>query len=123
MTRRGFLAGLTGAITAPGFLLGSAQAAEGTLGQLKKPASFWKPLVSPEAYGVLFHEDTEHSFSSPLYEEHRAGTFLCAACYLPLFSSKAKYNSGTGWPSFFEALRSAERRVGKEWRSRWSAYH
>jgi peptide-methionine (R)-S-oxide reductase len=53
---------------------------------------------------VLFEEATEPPFTSPLNEEHRAGTFLCAACNLPLFLSKAKFDSGTGWPSFYEAL-------------------
>ena len=103
MTRRGFLAGLAGTLLTGGAAAGD----EEVLGQLKKPASFWKPLVSPAAFGVLFHEDTERSFSSPLYEEHRPGTFVCAACYLPLFSSKTKYDSGTGWPSFYESLPNA----------------
>jgi peptide-methionine (R)-S-oxide reductase len=73
-------------------------------GRLELPASRWKELLPEKAYDVLFEEATERPFSSPLNEEKRAGTFVCAACFLPLFSSKAKFDSGTGWPSFYEAL-------------------
>ena len=64
----------------------------------------WKKILEPARYGVLFEEDTERPRSSPLNLEKRAGTFVCAACRLPLFSSKTKYESGTGWPSFFESI-------------------
>jgi len=67
-------------------------------------ADGWRARLSPEAYGVLFEHDTEHPGSSPLDAEARAGQFICAACYLPLFSSAHKYNSGTGWPSFWQAI-------------------
>ncbi|MEE4379097.1 MAG: peptide-methionine (R)-S-oxide reductase MsrB [Candidatus Competibacteraceae bacterium] len=66
-----------------------------------KPEAEWRKQLSPEAYKVLFHEDTERPFSSPLNDEKRPGVFVCAACRLPLFSSAMKYDSGTGWPSFF----------------------
>jgi peptide-methionine (R)-S-oxide reductase len=56
---------------------------------------------------VLRHEDTETPFTSPLNDEHRAGIFACAGCALPLFSSKTKFNSGTGWPSFWQPLPKA----------------
>jgi peptide-methionine (R)-S-oxide reductase len=88
-------------------VLSDCAGAEPVLGQIGKPASFWKPLLSEPAWDVLFKEDTERPFSSPLYDEHRAGTFICAACYLPLFKSEAKFDSGTGWPSFFEPLPNA----------------
>jgi peptide-methionine (R)-S-oxide reductase len=71
---------------------------------LVRPHAEWRKLLAPEAYEVLFEEGTEPPYSSPLEKEKRAGTYLCAACFLPLFSSKAKFDSGTGWPSFFEAL-------------------
>ena len=71
---------------------------------LKKPLAEWQKLLPADAYAVLFEEDTERSFTSPLNNEHRAGTFICAACALPLFSSTTKFDSGTGWPSFYEAL-------------------
>lgn len=64
----------------------------------------WKPLVSDDAYRVLFEEATERPYTSPLNHENRKGTFLCAACYLPLFRSEHKFDSGTGWPSFFDVI-------------------
>ena len=69
----------------------------------------WKAKLSPAAYQVLRHENTERPFSSPLNEEHRAGIFSCAGCALPLFSSKTKFDSGTGWPSFWAPLPTAVR--------------
>src|SRR5512145_2769344 len=67
---------------------------------LNKPKSEWKEILEPARYAVLFREDTERPGSSPLNAEKRKGTFICAACYLPLFASEHKYESGTGWPSF-----------------------
>ncbi len=67
----------------------------------------WKALLTPEQFAVLRQEKTEAPNSSPLLDEHRKGVFACAGCDLPLYSSVAKYDSGTGWPSFFEALPNA----------------
>ena len=64
----------------------------------------WKNLLSAEAFSVLRKEGTERPFSSPLNEEKRKGIFYCAGCQLALFSSKTKFDSGTGWPSFFDHL-------------------
>ncbi len=64
----------------------------------------WKAKLTPEAYKVLRHEGTERAFTSPLNDEHRKGTFYCAGCAWPLFASDQKYNSGTGWPSFWAPL-------------------
>lgn len=64
----------------------------------------WKKILPPDAYRILFEAGTEPRYSSPLLKERRTGTFICAACYLPLFSSKTKYKSGTGWPSFWAPL-------------------
>lgn len=72
--------------------------------ELEKPKEEWKQLVSPEAYDVLFREGTERAGTSPLNDEKRPGTFVCAACNLPLFKSSAKFDSGTGWPSFWEPI-------------------
>src|SRR5919109_206760 len=72
--------------------------------KLEKSKSEWRKLLSREQYRVLFEEGTEPAFSSSLDKEKRAGTYICAACYLPLFSSKAKFDSGTGWPSFTEPI-------------------
>ena len=71
---------------------------------LKKSDAEWRKLLAPDAFDVLFDEDTERPGSSPLNQEKRHGLFLCAACYLPLFESDAKYESGTGWPSFFQPI-------------------
>ncbi|WP_426262899.1 peptide-methionine (R)-S-oxide reductase MsrB [Sphingomonas sp. PWP1-2] len=67
----------------------------------------WKAKLSPAAYNVLRHEGTEAPYSSPLNKEHRAGIFSCAGCALPAFSSKTKFESGTGWPSFWAPLANA----------------
>ncbi len=64
----------------------------------------WRRILTPEAYEVLRHEATEAAFSSPLNHEHRQGVYTCAGCGLPLFASSKKFDSGTGWPSFFEAI-------------------
>jgi len=74
------------------------------IAKLSKPSSEWRQLLPPQAYTVLFEEATERPFSSPLNNEKRQGMFVCAACYLPLFESSAKFDSGTGWPSFFQPL-------------------
>ncbi len=67
----------------------------------------WAALLPPETYRILFEEDTEFACSSGLLAEKRDGTFVCAACFHPLFDSRAKYESGTGWPSFRETLPGA----------------
>lgn len=72
--------------------------------KLKKPKAEWRELLEKEAYLVLFEEKTERAFTSPLLNEKRKGNYLCAACYLPLFESEAKFESGTGWPSFFKTI-------------------
>lgn len=64
----------------------------------------WRAQLPADAYGVLFEEDTERPFSSALNDEKRDGLFACRACSLPLFSSAMKYDSGTGWPSFFTCI-------------------
>ena len=75
--------------------------------KLEKPKAEWRKLLPAAAYSVLFEARTEPPFSSPLDKETRRGTFACAACHLPIFSSNAKFDSGTGWPSFWEALPNA----------------
>jgi peptide-methionine (R)-S-oxide reductase len=64
----------------------------------------WRKLLSPAAYDVLRHEGTEPPFTSPLLHEKRTGIFHCAGCALPLYSSATKFDSGTGWPSFWDHL-------------------
>lgn len=67
----------------------------------------WADDLPPDSCRVLFDEGTERAGSSPLNREKRAGTFVCASCHQPLFASSAKYESGTGWPSFFQPLPGA----------------
>lgn len=74
---------------------------------LSKSKSEWQALLPPKTYGVMFEEDTEPPGTSPLNAEKRDGTFVCAACALPLFDSKTKYESGTGWPSFWKPFPEA----------------
>jgi peptide-methionine (R)-S-oxide reductase len=67
----------------------------------------WRKMLSGGQYAVLRQEGTERPFTSPLLHEERAGTFACAGCDLPAFSSKTKFDSGTGWPSFWAPLEGA----------------
>ncbi len=71
---------------------------------LDKKRDEWRPLVSSSEYNILFEEGTEPSGSSPLNHVKEDGTFICAACYLPLFEFDKKYESGTGWPSFYNVI-------------------
>lgn len=80
------------------------RADHGKIQQLKLPDSEWRKRLTPEQYNILREEGTEYPYSSPLNSEKREGTYLCAGCDLPLFESFAKYDSGTGWPSFFQGI-------------------
>ena len=105
MNRRQLLIGASGLFVSsllPAFAKGSARVAP-----LVKSKSEWKALLPPDRYAILFEAGTEPAGSSPLDREKRAGTFICAACYLPLFDSATKYDSGTGWPSFYDYLPGA----------------
>ena len=111
-TRRGFLAGASGAA-----LLGAgawawrgtanAAQAEGATFEVTKTPAEWKAELTPEQYYVLREKGTERAYSSPLDHEKREGIYHCAGCNLALYSSKAKFDSGTGWPSFYEPLPGA----------------
>jgi peptide-methionine (R)-S-oxide reductase len=102
---------LTAVIGAAGVLLASgrqvlAHAVDKSLKfeRLDQPESHWRGLLTEAQFDILFEEGTEPAGSSPLDAEKRAGTFVCAACYLPLFESETKYDSGTGWPSFYAPI-------------------
>ena len=71
---------------------------------MNKTNEEWKRILSPDQYNVTREKGTEAPFSSPLNEIHEQGIFECVACELPLFSSKAKFDSGTGWPSFWQPI-------------------
>ncbi len=92
-------------LAAFGFTIGCGKAVEakGSFAITKTDAQ-WRALLSPASYRVLRQEDTERPFTSRLNDEHRAGTFVCAGCAQKLFSSKTKFDSGTGWPSFYQPL-------------------
>ena len=79
----------------------------------------WRALLTPDQYAVLRQQGTERAFTSPLDHEKRSGTFSCAGCANALFSSKTKFDSGTGWPSFYKPLPNA---VGNEATTRRSAW-
>ena len=108
MTRRRLLAGSVFAGAAALFA-GRRMDARAEAFEVVKTDEEWKTLLSPDAYAVLRHEATERAFTSPLNEEKRAGTFACAGCDLPLYSSTTKFDSGTGWPSFWDAMPDAIR--------------
>ena len=82
------------------------QAAEGTF-EVTMTDDEWKKKLSPDAYNVLRQQGTEYPGTSPLLNEHRVGMFSCAGCDLTNFDSKTKFDSGTGWPSFFDVLPNA----------------
>ncbi|MFL6230435.1 MAG: peptide-methionine (R)-S-oxide reductase MsrB [Pyrinomonadaceae bacterium] len=111
MNRRFFLKsgaalGAFAALPGAAFALASNDKAGGRksdppLVKVLKSDEEWKRILTPEQYRVMRRAATEAPFSSPLNEEHGKGVFECAACELPLFSSETKFNSGTGWPSFY----------------------
>lgn len=92
--------------------------------KIEKPDAEWRQTLSGEAYQVLRHEGTERPGSSPLNDEKRGGTYVCAGCDAPLFSSDMKFDSGTGWPSFFTTLPGAFE-TSRDFRMIWprTEYH
>jgi len=74
---------------------------------VQKTEEEWRAILSPEAYRVLRCHGTERAGTSPLNREKRAGVYACAGCGAPLFTSEAKFDSGTGWPSFFRPIEGA----------------
>ncbi|HEY5656546.1 MAG TPA: peptide-methionine (R)-S-oxide reductase MsrB [Myxococcota bacterium] len=108
MSRRGLLKGAFAALLSagagrPASAAGSEAPAD-AIEKLSLPLEEWRRRLTPEQYRVLFEEGTERAFSSSLDKEKREGTYVCAACHLPLFESSAKFDSGTGWPSFFRPI-------------------
>ena len=92
---------------------GTAAATDGHFEITRTPEE-WRKLLTPEQYAVLREEDTERPFTSPLNHEKGKGVFTCAGCDLPLFSSETKFDSGTGWPSFYAPIEGAVE-SGKDW--------
>ncbi len=110
MQRRHFVIGALGLAGAAGLsqLISSAgRAKTAETFEVTRSEAEWKQALSPQQFDVLRHHATERPFSSPLNDEHRAGAFHCAGCELALFRSDTKFDSGTGWPSFFAPIDGA----------------
>jgi peptide-methionine (R)-S-oxide reductase len=112
VTRRGIILGAGGLAAAAAFGTRAlrwespAMAAKGTFEITRTPEE-WRKLLTPDQYAILREEGTERAFTSPLNDEKRKGTFACAGCDLPLFASETKFESGTGWPSFWAPIENA----------------
>jgi len=110
MTRRNWLLAGTGLLAALGIgrLAGGAQTpAKSQHFEIEHTEEQWRALLTSQQYAVLREQATERPFSSALNHEKRRGTFTCAGCTLALFSSTTKFDSGTGWPSFWQPLDDA----------------
>ena len=105
MHRREFL-GIAGlSLVVPATMWGkSMTTSKETIAKLEKSKAEWRELLEKDRYRILFEDGTERAFTSSLLEEKRAGTFICAACYLPLFDASTKFESVTGWPSFYQEI-------------------
>ncbi|HET7730296.1 MAG TPA: peptide-methionine (R)-S-oxide reductase MsrB [Usitatibacter sp.] len=101
MNRRQFTAALAGLFAVHGT---ASAAAPAPIAKVTLSDGEWKKRLTEEQYRVLRHEGTERAGSSPLNNEKRRGTYVCAGCELPLFKSETKYESGTGWPSFWDYI-------------------
>ena len=108
MNRRRFLSGFFGLvaavlITRKGF--GKGEESTVKIEKINKTADEWRKILTPEQFYVLREEGTERPFTSPLNDTKGKGRYVCAGCELPLFSSEMKFDSGTGWPSFFTSIK------------------
>jgi peptide-methionine (R)-S-oxide reductase len=106
MKRRTFILGITATLVAPLLTPRPGLAAQEQRGfsKLKLSDEQWRQRLTPQRYHILREAGTEAAHSSPLNDEKRDGHFVCAGCELPLFTSAMKYDSGTGWPSFFDVI-------------------
>jgi len=104
LDRRGLLgAGALGTIAVV-MALSSGRALASTAYEVRRTPAKWRRRLGPDRFRILREAGTERAYTSPLNKEKRRGTFACAGCALPLFSSTTKFDSGTGWPSFYAAL-------------------
>ena len=102
MTRRGLLA-----MSAAAMGLGALRAGAVETFEITRTDAEWRAMLSDLEYRVMREEGTERAFTSPLNDEKREGVFLCRGCDLPVYDSATKFDSGTGWPSFYEAIGGA----------------
>ncbi len=110
LTRRMFYSTSTiiaGGIMAMNWRGAQSHARAGVIFEITRPDEEWRRLLTPEQFQVLRKHGTERAGTSPLDREKRAGLFSCAGCDLPLYASTTKFDSGTGWPSFWQALDNA----------------
>ena len=110
LTRRNVLStgtAIAGAMVATACFGGGEAAADNDVYAVTHTDAEWRKLLSPAAYMVLRHEDTERPGTSPLESEERKGIYNCAGCDLPAYDSATKFHSGTGWPSFYQPIKGA----------------
>jgi peptide-methionine (R)-S-oxide reductase len=109
MNRRHFLGRTAGALAGAAFVadVRAADAPAAPIAKVVKTDAEWRKVLTPVQYNILREEGTERPFSSPLNHEKRKGTFLCVGCDLLLFESATKFDSGTGWPSFWTSVKGA----------------
>ena len=120
MNRRLFVsAAFTTVVTfaAPRAVLAATEttAKAGDFPAIKKSRKEWQQLLPDAQFDILFEEATERPWSSELNDEKREGTYVCAACFLPLFESTTKFDSGTGWPSFYQSI-EGNTGVKRDWK-------
>lgn len=115
MKRGAFIAAASAAALALSFGVGLPARVRAGRYEVEHTPEEWRKLLGDKRYAVLRENGTEPAFSSPLNAEKRAGTYVCAGCALPLFSSKTKFDANEGWPSFYDVLpRAIEKRADYE---------
>ncbi len=126
LSRRNLLSMSVGSALALAMKAGTMGLAHATaFNELEVDDATWRRWLSDKAYRVLRQEETERAFSSPLDKETRTGTYVCAGCFLPLFSSDHKYNSRTGWPSFWQPISDENIGTKRDFKLIWprTEYH
>jgi peptide-methionine (R)-S-oxide reductase len=129
MRRRAVINGLLGALAFRALPVsargdGYAHTVATAFAPLKTRNLPWHQLLDQDRFEILFLQETEFAGSSPLNDEYRNGTYICAACYLPLFRSQHKYDSGTGWPSFTQSIEThTQTRTDRRGREPIIEYH
>jgi peptide-methionine (R)-S-oxide reductase len=80
-----------------------------------KPKAYWKSVLTPQTYEIMVNKGTERPFNNPYHDNHKAGTYVSAATGKPLFSSTTKFDSGTGWPSFYQPINDKDIMIVKDY--------